>query len=369
MSKIFSSFVLVLFLIFSTFSSTFALTGRFEFYRGPFHCIWIIGSQCTCQFNNIKIGISLERMSGKPENTFILLGGPLHEGEVVTIDFPILRFETLKEAQRRVTLLSKKGSTFSKKTSYYTNTGFTNDRVMQILREKMTEASKTNSEKAMIDLTTFFVTELAKDVSLQKNPTPAAIILTIEKLADYARKGELADFLSFYFYLRAKHPEWLVSSPLDDSKKIPFPVHLLYNNPDAFEFNILFFVSTLEKIIEFYNDVIKTNLNLEKIIKEYFEARFYNRLEDFEKAYNPEDIKKVEFLAEKIASFADEGYLLDLDENTNLHSFIKRISSYIPNYMKFINNESVRESIKKEVSNAISLIKQKSSQPIKKPRK
>jgi len=369
MSKIFSSFVLVLFLVFSTFSSTFALPLiQFKFYAGPFACDWIVGSRCECYFSNIKLGISLERKSGNSENTFFLLRGPLHEGEVVTIDFPLLKFETLKESQRRATLLSGKSSTLSKKTSYYT-TDFTNDRVMQVLREKMTEASKTRSEKAMIDLTTFFVTELAKDVSLQKNPNPAAIILTIETLLDYARKGELTNFLSFYFYLRAKHPEWLVSSQLDDSKKSPFPVHLLYNNPDTFEFNILFFVSTLEKIIKLYNDVIKTNLNLEKIIDEYFDAKFYNRLEDFEKAYNPEDIKKVKLLVEKITSFGADGYLLDLDENANLHSFMKRIASYIPNYMKFINDESVRESIKKEVSNAISLIKQKSSQPIKKPRK
>jgi len=367
MSKIFSSFVLVLFLVSSTFSSTFnyPLVKLKVYGVGPFVCDCVVGASCECHFNNNKLSVSIENMFN---GSVFLLYDIRYYGEVVTIDLPFLKLETLEEAQRRATLLSKKGSTFSKKTSYYTNTGFTNDRVMQILREKMTEASKTRSEKALIDLTTFFVTELAKDMSLQKNPNLAAIVLTFEFLADYAKNGELADFLSFYFYLRAKHPEWLVSSQLDDSKKSPFPVQILYNIK-TFTDDILWLVSTLEEIIELYNDVIKTNLNLEKIVKDYSSARHYNRLEDFEKANDPEDIKKAKLLVKKIALLGANGYILDLDENTNLHSFIKRITSYMPNYMKFKNDESVRESIKKEVSNVISVIKQKSSQPIKKPRK
>ncbi|MGC8714607.1 MAG: cytochrome ubiquinol oxidase subunit I, partial [Leptodesmis sp.] len=46
--------------------------------------------------------------------------------------------------------------------------GFEGDKMMQVLKEKLAKASKSKSEKALVDLTTYFVTELAKDASLQK---------------------------------------------------------------------------------------------------------------------------------------------------------------------------------------------------------
>jgi hypothetical protein len=355
MIKIFSSFILVLFL---TSSPCYPRVMSERYFVGPFVCE-CLNVGCSCYLGSIKLGVSLERV---PD---IFCGVPCSGfyGEVISIDLPFLKVETLEESLRRAILLSKKSSTFSKKTSYYT-TDFTNDKVMQILREKMTEASKTRSEKALIDLTTFFVTQLAKDISLQKNPNVAAIALTVKNLATYAKNGELADFLSFYFYLRAKHPEWLVSSNLDDSKKSPFPIHLLYNKPDTFTNAMLDQIFALEKLVELYIDVIKTrpDLNFEEIVKEILNDCV--TLEDISEKYSRNvrsDNDKVYFLTATLVWFSAQGVLWGLDED--LHSFMKkRIASYMHNYMKFKNDESVRESIKKEVSNVISVIKQRHSQ-------
>jgi len=130
----------------------------------------------------------------------------------------------------------KKELTFSEKVSYFLNSlfgktglGTESDRFMQILKEKIAEASKSESEKVSIDFTTYFVIELSKDAWLQKKPKIHAVLDTVKRLASLASEGKLTDFLTFYFYLKAKYPEKFISSSIPDDEKSPDSIFVLYS--------------------------------------------------------------------------------------------------------------------------------------------
>ncbi|MGC9059350.1 MAG: hypothetical protein ACP5H3_03035, partial [Candidatus Aenigmatarchaeota archaeon] len=273
-------------------------------------------------------------------------------GDVVNVNLPFMKVEVLEESQKRASVLFKKNLTLSEKISYSISSilskiglGTESDKTMQILKEKMIEASKSQSEKAFIDLTTFFVHQLAKDITLQKNPNAAAITLTVRELASLAKENKLIDFLSFYFYLRAKHPELLVSSDIDESKKTPISPLVLYKSPQRASSAVKEFISMFKDKLEAFNKAIKENkieVSPDNNIRVKDEQTYY-------------EITKP--LYDEIFYIGTSGLIWGLDEK--FYEVISRLNNYLSNYEKnldkFKNTEqevkSVVEDINKQKKN------------------
>jgi hypothetical protein len=233
MSKFFSFFVLVLFLVLVSSNSGYPAIINMPLDSFNCDCYW---GGCSCKLGEIEITAQTpnyescyRKHTADPRICII------DYAEVIHVKLPFLKFETLEESHKRATTLLKKELTFSEKASYFMNSlfgktglGTESDKFMQILKEKLAEASKSESEKASVDFTTYFVIELAKDASLQKRPKIHAILLTVKQLASLASEGKLTDFLTFYFYLKDKYPEVFVSSSIPDDEKFPYPIFMLY---------------------------------------------------------------------------------------------------------------------------------------------
>jgi hypothetical protein len=289
MSKFFSFFVLVLFLVLVSSAPSFSQKSFRTLYSFTCNCQ---PGRCTCRLGDATVEVDTKRSPDR----ICYEACMVFYGEAIRVNLPFLKVETLEKSQGRATILLNK-SLFGK-----TVLGFEDDKMMQVLKEKLAKASKSKSEKALVDLTTYFVTELAKDASLQKKPNISAVMLTSAYLAPLAKEGKLTDFLSFYFYLRAKHPELLVSSNIEESKKAPLNVFVVYHDPENLNILVSTYISIFKKLVEEYNNT--TNLkNIED-----------NRL------VNP-------LVRARLA-----GYHWGLDEL--IPDLIARLSSYIPNYEK-----------------------------------
>jgi hypothetical protein len=325
MSKIFSSFVLVLFLISTVFPiSSFAFQNC--------ECTF---PYCRCYLANIEFGVDISRgkICDTPGAGMECL---LFFGEVINLNLPFLKLETLEESQRKAEVLLKKNLTLSERVDYSVSSLFSktgsateSDKLMQILKEKTLAASKSQSEKASVDLTLYFVNELAKDISFQKKPNAAAVLLTVRALASLAKEGELANFLSFYFYLRSKHPEWLVSSDFEDSKKAPLPVLTIYLHPDK----VNEWVSTYAFM---FKDLLE---RAKKIIQAGNKA---------------DEINATRELLSGLFSLGSSGMFWGLDEQPQ--DLIIRVTNYLPNYEKILNNS---DQVKQEVKEIRDLLHKK----------
>jgi len=280
-------------------------------------------------------------LSKVPDNTYCEDSCVAFYGEVVNVNLPFLKLEALEESQRKASVLFKKNLTLSEKVNYLINSllakvglGVEADKTMQILKEKMIEASKSQSEKALVDLTTYFVHQLAKDITLQKNPNAASVALTVRELASLAKENKLTDFLSFYFYLRAKHPELLVSSDIDESKKTPISPLVLYKSPQKASPAIKEFISMFKDKLEAFNKAIKEN----KI-----EVSPDNNISVNDQTY----YEIVDSLSKELYYLGTNGVLWGLDEK--LYEVVSRLSNYLSNYEKNLDKFKTTEQEVKSV--------------------
>ncbi len=315
MNKIFSSFVLVLFLVLISSGLSFSQMSSIAFF-----CKLQPGG-AVCSFGDITLTVDTRRY---PKFVCDYPGCVNFYGEVVHATLPFLKIETFEESQRKATVLLKKSLTLSEKINYYINSlfgktglGLESDKMMQVLKEKLAEASKTQSEKVLVDFTTYFITEIAKDISLQKKPNAAAVSMTVMYLANLAKEGKLADFLSLYFYLRAKHPELLVSSNIEESKKAPLPVMDLYLHPEKF------------------NEAVSGMIYIAKDLME--------RMKSVQAGGKPNTKASVN-LVNGLSTLRAEGFLWGLDET--IPDLVARFANYLPNYEKVLKESQIPVELK-----------------------
>ncbi len=212
---------------------------------GDLRCDCSAIESCTCSLGNIQVGLVLhtedwERFADVRQGWFgrdvTCSSGCIGAiGEVVTVSLPFLKFETLEEAHRTATATIKKSMSFSEKIIHSLKSVFSSlgsgtesDSLIQILKEKSISSSTGESEKVSMDLTTYFVLSLTKDVFITTRPSAIQVAYVIDVLNDLANKGELAKFLSFYFYLRERSPELVFSSNLPLAEKAPISPFALY---------------------------------------------------------------------------------------------------------------------------------------------
>ncbi len=302
MVRVLFSFVLVLLLISSVFGYPSSIRTNPPITINSFTCDCNLGS-CSCRLGDIQLGVDLKKV---PEID-CSAGCVAFFGEVMSVNLPFLKIEILEESQRKASLLFKIGL------------GTEVDKTMQVLKEKMIEASKSKSKKALIDLTTYFVYQITKDITFQKKPNAAGVALVVQELASLAKKGKLTDFLSFYFYLRAKHPELLLSSDIDESKKSPVSPLALYRYPQEVSYLMKLVFSDLKNKVEAFNNAIKAK-----------NVQAYNQL------------------LEKFYLLGVNGVYWGLDEN--FPDLMSRLAAYLPNYEKKLNNS---KSLEQEVKSIV----------------
>ena len=334
MIKVFFSFVLVLFLTSSAFGYPTKIRTEPPIQIHSFTCDCSLSS-CTCRLGDIQLAVDLSKVP----DVFCQEACVGFYGNVVNVNLPFLKIEVLEESQRRASALFKKNFTLSEKVSYSVNSllakvglGTESDKTMQVLKEKMIEASKSQSEKALVDLTTYFIHQLAKDITLQKNPNAAGVALVVTELASLAKENKLTDFLSFYFYLRAKHPELLVSSPFEESKKSPLSPLALYRYPQEITSNIKAALSELKSKVEVFNNAIKAN-----------------KIEVSNSIITPKDDQTyheiLDPLFREFYRLGANGILWGLDEK--FYDVISRLANYLSNYEKNLDKfKSVEQEVK-----------------------
>ncbi|MGC8766792.1 MAG: hypothetical protein ACP5QP_03745 [Brevinematia bacterium] len=340
MYRILYSFVLVLFLVSFAFCYPASIRTDPPIRIHSFVCDCNIGS-CKCSLGDIQLAVDLSKVpdGSSCENECVAF-----YGEVVNVNLPFFKLDALEESQRKASTLFKKNLTLSEKVSYSVNSllakiglGTEADKTMQVLKEKMVEASKSQSEKALVDLTTFFIHQLAKDITLQKNPNAAGVALVVRELASLAKENKLTDFLSFYFYLRAKHPELLISSDIDESKKTPLSPLVLYRDPKPGKISsaVKEFISTFKDKLEAFNKAIKEN----KI-----EVSSDNKINVKDEQTYSEIAKP---LYDEIFYIGTNGLIWGLDEK--FYEVVSRLNNYLSNYEKNLDKFKTTEQEVKSV--------------------
>ena len=272
---------------------------------------------CMCELGEVKVAVDLSNIDGW-EN-FGIVNSPWGDlkcssgcigaiGRVVSISLPFLKYETLESSESKASAVFKKSLTMADKVSYAVKSvfsalglSFEGDNSFQLAREKTVEAMKTKSEKASIDLTTYFILELTKDITLQDKPSASAVGLVLSELLKYNSKGELQDLLSSYFYLKAKNPELFLSSNLKDEEKAPIPFLILYRSVKEPGF--------FDKEFPVFLDVLKRNRNLSQDPEFYMQLRVLGVYAGLE---SPAEVEK------RFSRYAYEKILkVDLNKNSN----------------------------------------------------
>ncbi len=194
---------------------------------------------CTCTLGGIQVGVVLDESEFSRMYDIGPLGPTCSSGcigalgEVVTVSLPFLKIENIEQAEKKASMTIRKSMSLSEKILHSLKSLFSgigagteSDSLLQMVKEKSVSVSKSESEKATLDLTTYFVLTLTRDIFLTQKPSAIQVANVIDFLNNLSNKGELVDFLSFYFYLRQKKPELVYTSTA--TAKAPINVLGLY---------------------------------------------------------------------------------------------------------------------------------------------
>ncbi len=207
---------------------------------GKLKCDCSAVTSCTCTLGGIQVGVVLDESEFSRMYDIGPLGPTCSSGcigalgEVVTVSLPFFKVENIEQAEKKASMTIRKSMSLSEKIVNSIKAMFSgvgggteSDSLLQMVKEKSIQAAKGETEKATVDLTTYFVLTLTKDIFITQQPSAIQVANVIENLNDMANKGELVNFLGFYFYMRQKHPEFIYSS--SSNMKAPVNILGLYN--------------------------------------------------------------------------------------------------------------------------------------------